>query len=116
MSLLNYFLFFLLLIYIAFSTTNSGLDFFLNPINYGAIIILFYSLVRMKNGFLTSKTPTIKRSKIQTTYFKTPKFSYPRLEIYFEGPEGKILKRTIATLYSKEALPILKETGLLTTA
>jgi hypothetical protein len=74
---------------------------------------LFLSFKRIQDGFNSSRTPTISRNKIKSVYFKTPKFSYPRLVIYFEGPEGKILKRTISVLYKQEALPVLKETGLL---
>jgi hypothetical protein len=111
-SVLNYIVFTFLFLYIALSITNCGIDFFKHPINYGGVFLLFISFVRVKNGFITSRTPTITRSKIRSVYFKTPKFSYPRFVIYFEGPEGKVLRRTISVLYKKEALPVLKETGL----
>jgi hypothetical protein len=35
------------------------------------------------------------------------------LVIYFEGPEGKVVRKIIPVLYKKEALPILQEVGLL---
>ncbi len=111
-SILNYILFTFLFIYVAASVTNSGINFFKVPLNYGAIFILFILFIRIKEGFLSSKTPSINRSKIKSIYFKTPAFSFPRLVIYFEGPEGKVLRRTIPVLYKQEALPILKEAGL----
>lgn len=113
-SILNYFLFTALLIYISSTVTNLGMNFFKKPISYGTLFVLFYSFVRIKNGFITSKTATISRNKIKATYFKTPRFSYPQLVIYFEGPAGKVLKRTIPALYTKEAMPVLTETGLIT--
>lgn len=112
-SLLNYFLFVILLVYFYIQATTSGAIFFKNPLNYGAVFILFYSLARIKKGFITSKTPTITRSKISAVHFKTPRFSYPQLVIYFEGPEGKTLKKTISVLYKKEAIPVLTEAGLI---
>ena len=115
-SLLNYFLFPALLYYVASAVTSLGADFFKNPVNYGALVVLFYSFKRIVDGFNTSKTATISRDKIKSTYFKTPRFSYPQLVIYFEGPEGKVLKRTIAAKYKIEALPILEETGLITSS
>jgi hypothetical protein len=111
-SILNYILFTFLLIYVAVSVINSGINFFKFPLNYGAVFLLFISFIRIKEGFLSSKTPTINRSKIKSIYFKTPVFSFPRLVIYFDGPEGKILRRTIPVLYKKEALLVLRETGL----
>lgn len=112
-SVLNYILFVLLLIYVGAAVSNSGLSFFKQPLNYGAIFLLFISLKRIQDGFLSSKTPTIYRNKIQSVYFKTPTFSYPRLVIYFKGPEGKVLRRTIPVLYKKEALPVLQEAQLI---
>ena len=113
-SILNYILFALLLVYVAASVGNSGVHFFKQPLNYAAIFLLFLSLKRIQDGFVSSKTPSISRNKIRSVYFKTPKFSYPRLVIYFDGPEGKVLRRTISILYTKEALPVLQEAKLLT--
>ena len=112
-SILNYIVFVLLLLYTSMSLSTYGMAFFANPVNYGGLVLLFLSLVRMKRGFQTSSTPTILRNKIRSAYLKTPKFSYPRLVIYFDGAEGKILQRTIRILYKKEAEPVLKETGVL---
>ena len=112
-SMLNYLLFTFLFVYTAMSVTYYGISFFKHALNYGALLLLFISLIRVKEGFLSSKTPTIRRSKIKTVYFKTPKFSFPRLVIYFKGPEGKVLRRIIPILYKKEALAVLKETGLI---
>ena len=80
------------------------------------VMILFYtmSLVKIKEGFISSTTPTIQRSKIKTVHFKTPMFSYPRVVIYFEGPEGKVLRRSISVKYKQEGLQVLKEAGLMT--
>jgi hypothetical protein len=112
-SVLNYILFAFLFVYTAASASYYGLQFFKNPINYGAIFLLLISFIRIKNGVMSSRTPTIPRNKIKSVYFKTPRFSYPRLVIYFNGPEGKVLRKTIPILYKQEALPILKETGVL---
>jgi len=112
-SVLNYILFFFLFAYAAISITYYGINFFKNPINYGGLFLLFLSLKRIQDGFNSSKTPMIPRDKIRSVYFKTPRFSYPRLVIYFEGPEGKVLRRSISVMYKQEALPVLKETGLL---
>lgn len=112
-SILNYILFFFLFAYTAISITYYGMGFFRQPLNYGALFLLVLSLKRVQDGFNTSKTPNIPRNKIKSVYFKTPRFSYPRLVIYFEGPEGKVLRRTISVLYKQEALPVLKETGLI---
>ncbi|MGZ4056853.1 MAG: hypothetical protein ACXVPU_12410 [Bacteroidia bacterium] len=112
-SILNYIVFVFLLLYTSMSLNSYGMNFFIRPINYGGILLLFLSLVRIKKGFQTSSTPTILRSKIRSVYLKSPKFSFPRLVIYFDGPEGKILSRTIRIMYKKEAIPVLEETGLL---
>jgi len=112
-SILNYIFFAFLFVYIAFSVMYYGANFFKQPINYGALFLLFISFIRVKEGFLTSNTPTIIRNKIKSVYFKTPKFSFPRLVIYFVGPEGKVLRKTIPVLSKKEALPILQEAGLM---
>ena len=111
--MMNYILFVFLFGYLMFTASNNGINFLKHPLNYGALFLLFLSFIRIKNGFMASKTPTITRSKIKSVYFKTPRFSYPRLVIYFEGPEGKVLKRTFSVLYKQEALPVLKEVGLL---
>ncbi len=113
MSVLNYLVFAFLFVYTAVSMSYYGYNFFLEPLNYGALILLLMSFTRVKEGFLSSRTPTIQRKKIKTVLLKTPTFSYPRLVIYFEGPEGKTLRKIIPILYKKEALPVLKETGLL---
>lgn len=112
-SVLNYIVFFLLFLYNALSAAYYKLDYIKQPLNYCALFLLFLSFKRIQDGFNGSKTPAIKRSKIRSVYFKTPKFSYPRLVIYFEGPEGRVLRRTISVLYKQEALPVLKETGLI---
>jgi len=113
LSVLNYIVFAFLFIYTAISMNYYGFDFFVHPLNYGAIILLLMSFTRVKEGFLSSKTPTIQRNKIKSVHFKTPKFSFPRVVIYFEGPEGKVLRKIIPVLYKKEALSVLQETGLL---
>lgn len=112
-SVLNYILFAFLFVYTAVCTSYYGINFFKEPINYGALFLLFLSFVKIKNGFVSSRTPTIPRRKIKSAYFKTPRFSYPRLIIYFMGPEGKVLRKIIPVMYKQEALPILKETGVI---
>ncbi len=111
-SVLNYLLFVFLLVYTAVLVTHSGTNFFLEPLNYGALFLLFLSFVRVKNGFLSSNTPTIQRSQIRSVYLNTPKFSFPRLEIYFNSPEGKVLRKIIPIYNRKEAELVLKENGI----
>ena len=111
-SVLNYIVFVLLLIYTSIALSAYGMNFFKNPINYGGILLLFLCFIRIKKGFQTSSTPTIQRSKIRSVYMKSPKFSFPRMVIYFDSLEGKVLSRTIRIMYKKEALPVLKEMGL----
>ena len=112
LSVFNYILFTFLFVYTAGSVSYYGIEFFKHPVNYGALFLLFISFIRVKEGFMSSRTPTITRSKIRSVYFKTPKFSYPRVVIYFEGPEGKVLRKIIPVLYKKEALPVLNEAQL----
>ncbi len=112
-SVFNYLLFTFLFVYTAMAVIFYGLYFFKQPINYGALFLLFISFIRVKDGFLSSRTPTITRNKIKSVYFKAPLFSFPRLVIYFEGPEGKVLRKSIPILYKKEALPVLQEAGLI---
>lgn len=112
-SILNYLLFVLLFVYIAIAISYYGANFFKQPINYGALFLLFISFIRIKEGFLSSRTPTIARNKIRSVYFKTPKFSFPRLVVYFEGPQGKVVRKIIPVLYKNEALPVLEEKGLI---
>jgi len=112
-SILNYILFVLLFGYVSVSINMQGADFFRHPFNYGALFLMILSFMRIQQGLVSSKTPTIYRNKIRSVYFKTPFYSYPRLVIYFEGPEGKVLRRTFSILYQQEALPILKEAGLI---
>jgi hypothetical protein len=112
-SVLNYIFFALILIYTMFSVSYYGAGFFKEIENYGALILLFMSFVRIKNNMNSSSTPTIQRNKIKNVLLKSPLFSYPRLIIYFEGPEGKVLKRSISVKYKKEAIPVLQETGLM---
>jgi hypothetical protein len=111
LSVLNYILFFFLFAYVAISVNVYGFSFFKHVANYGGLFLLFISFMRIQRGLTSSNTPTIQRSKIKGIHFKTPPFSYPRLLIYFEGPEGKVLRRSISILYKREALPILKEVG-----
>ncbi len=113
LSVLNYIFFFLIFIYTAFSVMYYGGDFFVNPVNYAAVFLLILSMKRIMDGKFTSRTPSIQRSKIRSVEFKTPRFSYPRVNIFFEGPEGKVLKRVIPVLYKQEALPVLERTKLL---
>ncbi len=113
MSILNYILFVFLFIYAAVCTSYYGVSFFKEPVNYGALFLLFLSFIKIKNGFVSSRTPNIPRYKIKSVYFKAPKLSSPRLIIYFMGPEGKVLRKIIPVMYKQEALPILKETGIL---
>ncbi len=112
-SILNYLLFAFLLIYASVSFSYYGIYFLKQPVNYGALFLLFISFIRIKNGILSSKTPTIFRNNIKSVHFKTPFFSYPRLEVYFTGAEGKTLRKTIPVLYKNEALPMLREAGVL---
>ncbi len=112
-SVLNYLVFAFLFAYISISASNYGVDFFKEPINYGGILLLLLSFIRIKNGFLSSNTPCISRNKIKNVYFKTPWYSFPQLVIYFEGPEGKLLRRIIPILNKQEALLVLTDAGLL---
>ncbi len=112
-SVLNYIFFVMILFYTMFSVSYYGAGFFMQPLNYGALLLLFISFVKIKDGFVSSSTPTIQRSKIKTVHFKTPMFSFARVVIYFEGPEGKVLRRSISVKYKQEAEQVLKETGLL---
>ncbi len=112
-SVLNYLFFAFLFLYNVISVSHYGVEFFKQPINYGALFLLFISFIRLKEGFLSSSTPTVSRNKIRSVYFKTPKFSFPRLVIYFEGPEGKVLRKIIPVLYKQEALPVLQDSGLI---
>ena len=99
--------------YTMFSVSYYGANFFKEPLNYGALLLLFMSFVRIKEASVSSDTPTIARSKIKSVYLKTPKFSFPRVVIYFDGPEGKVLRRSISVKYRQEAQQVLEETGLL---
>ncbi len=112
-SVLNYIFFALIFIYTAVSVNYYGIHFFKHIENYGAILLLILSFIRLKKGFLSSNTPTVKRQKIKSVYFKTPFFSFSRIVIYFEGPEGKTLRKTIPILYKKEAQPLLMEFKLI---
>lgn len=112
-SIFNYLIFAFLFVYTALSITYYKFEFFQHPINYGTLILLLIAFNRVKNGFQNSRTPAISRDRIITVEFKTPKFSHPRLLIYFNGPEGKVLRKMIPVLYKQEALPVLKETGLI---
>ncbi len=112
-SVINYIFFVLLFGYVSVSINAKGGSFFKEPYNYGALFLMILSFIRIQQGMVSSKTPIIYRNKIKSVYFKIPVFSYPRLVIYFEGPEGKVLRRTIPVLYKQEALPVLKEVGLL---
>lgn len=112
-SVLNYIFFAFIFVYTAVSLSYYGIYFFKHLLNYGALFLLFISFIRVKNGFVSSTTPTIRRKKIRSVYFKTPWFSFPRVVVYFEGPEGKIVRKTIPVLYKKEALPVLRKTGIL---
>jgi hypothetical protein len=103
LSILNYIFFIFIFTYTAISITSQGVSFFKNVYDYGVLTLLGLSFIRIQKGFFSSKTPTIPLNKIRSVYFKTPTFSYPRLMIYFEGPEGKVLQRTIPILYKKEA-------------
>jgi hypothetical protein len=111
-SILNYIFFTFLLVYTLVSVSYYGEQFFKEPINYGGLLLLFISFVKIKEGFMSSNTPTIPRNKIRSVYFKSPVFSYSRLVIYFEGKDGNVLRRNISVKYKKEALPILQEVGL----
>jgi hypothetical protein len=112
-SMFNYLIFGFLFVYTALAITQYQFDFFIHPINYGAIILLLIFFSRVKTGFQSSRTPMIPRTKIKNVHFKTPKFSYPRLIIYFNGPEGKVLKKIIPVLYKQEAIPVIRESGLM---
>lgn len=113
LSILNYIWFTFLFVFVGASATYYGVDFFKQWINYGALILLYISFRRVIDGFNTSRTPTIYRKKIKSVYLKSPKFSFPRLVIYFEGPEGRVLRKIIPILYKKEAEPVLKEMKLI---
>lgn len=112
-SVLNYLIFAFLFVYTALSITFYKLEFFQHFINYGAIILLLIMFKRVKDGFQNSRTPNIPRHKIVSVEVRSPKFSHPRLLVYFNGPEGKILRKMIPILYKQEALPVLRESGLL---
>jgi hypothetical protein len=112
-SVINYIFFILLFVYVSVSINMKGIYFFKELFNYGALFLMLFSFVRIQQGLVSSKTAAIYRDKIRSVYFKTPFYSYPRLVVYFEGPEGKVLRRTFPVLYKQEALPILKEAGLL---
>lgn len=110
-SVLNYIIFTLLFVYTALTISAYGMEFFLHPVNYGALLLVFYFMARIREGFVSSRTPTIDRKLIRRTEVKTPKYSFPRFVVYFDGPEGKLLKRVIRIYHPKEALPVLKEKG-----
>lgn len=112
-SIVNYIFFAFMLMYMLFSVSYYGGGFFKEPFNYGALLLLFLSFTKIKEASLSSNTPTIPRSKIKSVYLKTPRFSYPRVVIYFEGPEGKVLRRSISVKYKQEAEQVLLETGLM---
>lgn len=112
-SILNYIFFLFMLVYVGFTVTVYGELFFSHIYNYGVLLLLLMSFVRVKSGFETSSTATISRHRIKTVHLKTPMFSFPRLDIYFNGHEGKVLKKTIPVLYTQEAIPVLKSTGLM---
>jgi hypothetical protein len=112
-SIFNYLIFAFLFVYTALSITYYGFSFFIYPLNYGALILLLIFFSRVKSGFQSSRTPMIPRSKIKNVHFKTPKFSYPRLVIYFDGPEGKVVRKIIPVLYKQEAIPVIRESGLM---
>jgi hypothetical protein len=112
-SIFNYLIFGFLFVYTALSITQYQFDFFVHPVNYGAIILLLIFFSRVKAGFQSSRTPMIPRNKIKNVHFKTPKFSYPRLIIYFDGPEGKVVQKIIPVLYKQEAIPVIRESGLM---
>lgn len=112
-SILNYLIFVFLFAYVSIAASHYGTVFFMEPINYGGVLLLLLSFIRVKNGFLTSSTPCISRNKIKSVYFKTPWYSFPRVVVYFEGPEGKVLRRIIPVLNKQEAMNVLKETGLI---
>lgn len=112
-SVLNYIFFAFILFYTMFSLSYYGVSFFKHILNYGALLLLVLSFMQIKEAFVSSSTPTIQRSKIKNVHFKTPMFSYPRVLIYFEGPEGKVLRRSISVKYKQEGLQILKESGLM---
>lgn len=113
LSVLNYIFFLFIFTYTAISVSAQEIMFFKSIYNYGVLALLVLSFIRVQQGFITSKTPTIPLNKVKSVYFKTPIFSFPRLLIYFEGPEGKILQRTIPVLYKQEALPVLQNSKLL---
>jgi hypothetical protein len=112
-SILNIITFVFLFVYVAMSVSYYGAAFLKEPLNYGAILLLIIFAVRIKEGFLSSRTPMIERRNIRNVILKSPRFSYPRLLIYFVGPEGKVLRRRIPILYKQEALPVLRAAGLL---
>ncbi len=111
-SILNYIFFAFIMAYCFFAIAYYGKQFFAEPLNYAAIFLLILSMRRVQQGFNASKSPSINRSKLKNILFKTPKFSFPRLEIYFVGPNNKTLKRTISVLYKKEALNILEKENI----
>jgi hypothetical protein len=113
MNILNIIVFVFLFAYVAMSFSYYGNEFLKEPLNYGGILLLILFLIRIKESFLGSRTPTIERKKIKNVVLKTPRFSFPRVLVYFEGPEGKVLRRRIPILYKQEALPVLKAAGLL---
>jgi len=112
-SVLNYIFFVFIFIYNALSIIYYGAAYFSNPINYAALFLLYLSMKRIMDGLNSSRTPTIQRKDIKSLRIVSPKFSYPRVVIYFQGPEGKVLKRVIPILYKKEAVPVLEKNNLI---
>jgi hypothetical protein len=112
-NILNIIFFVLLFTYTGMAISYYGISFFREIWNYAALFLLIVFLVRIKESYLSSRTPTISRRKILNVVLKKPRFSFPHINIYFEGPEGKTLRRRIPILYLKEAEPVLRHTGLL---
>jgi hypothetical protein len=112
-SMINYIVFGLLLLYTGFSVLYYKINYFKYPVNYGALFLLFLTLKRINDGMHASKTPTIRRSSIKSASIQTPWFSFPRLVVYFDGPEGKVLKRSISIYRKKEAIQVLTEAGVI---
>lgn len=112
-SILNYIFFGIMLLYNMVSISFYGLNYFTNYWNFGALLLWYISFMKIREAVVSSNTPTIPRNKIKSVHLKTPMFSFPRVVIYFEGPEGKVLRRSISVKYKQEAIQVLKETGLM---
>jgi hypothetical protein len=112
-SIVNYLLVFLLGMYILLSVGLYGLAFFIAPVSYGAMFLFVLLAYKAKDRFNKSMSPYIYRNTIKSAEIKSQLFAAPSLEIYFDGPEGKVLRRNFPILYKNNALKVLENSGIL---